>query len=242
MEKEMLLYYIRHGDPIYEPECLTELGHKQANALAKRLALYGLDRIYSSTALRARQTAQPTCKFLHKEMALLDWAHEATAWEYFTLIDKNGNYKFAFQDYETVTQFNNPEVLALGKEWYRHDYFQKNKYKQGVLTVDKKADEFLLSLGYKHDRKNNRYEVVKTNDERVALFAHQAFGMAFLSSILDIPYPMFCTKFDMGHSSVTVIHFEEKEEYVYPRMLQLSNDSHLYKEEILTGYHNLINI
>lgn len=53
----MFLYYIRHGDPIYAPDGLTELGHKQAKALAKKLALYGLEEIYSSTPIRARQTA-----------------------------------------------------------------------------------------------------------------------------------------------------------------------------------------
>lgn len=55
----MILYYVRHGDPIYEPDQLTELGKIQVSAVAKRLALRGVDRIYSS--LRARQTAQPKC-------------------------------------------------------------------------------------------------------------------------------------------------------------------------------------
>ena len=65
LEREiMLLYYVRHGDPIYEPDSLTELGHKQAAALAKRFSLYGLDEVYSSPSIRARQTAQPTCEAL----------------------------------------------------------------------------------------------------------------------------------------------------------------------------------
>ena len=41
----MILYYLRHGDPIYSPDSLTPLGHEQAKALAKRLATYGLDEI-----------------------------------------------------------------------------------------------------------------------------------------------------------------------------------------------------
>ena len=43
----MLLFLIRHGDPIYEPDSLTPLGKKQAEALAKRLALYGIDRVFT---------------------------------------------------------------------------------------------------------------------------------------------------------------------------------------------------
>jgi hypothetical protein len=49
--------------------------------------------------------------------------------------------------------------------------------------------------------------------------------------------------FDIGHSGVSVIYFEESEGgKVYPKLLQLSNDSHLYKENLLTGYHNLWDI
>ena len=44
----MLLFYIRHGDPVYDPDSLTPLGLKQAEAVAKRLALFGIDEIYAS--------------------------------------------------------------------------------------------------------------------------------------------------------------------------------------------------
>ena len=63
----MIFYYIRHGDPIYDPDSLTPLGTRQAEALSKRLALYGLDKIYCSTSNRAFLTAKPTCELLNKE-------------------------------------------------------------------------------------------------------------------------------------------------------------------------------
>ena len=106
--------------------------------------------------------------------------------------------------------------------------------------VNREVDEFFLSIGYRHDRENSRFEVIQTNNERIALFAHQGFGMSFLSSVLDIPYPSFSTHFDMGHTGMTVIDFTEQNGYVYPKVLQLSNDSHLYREGILTGYQNQI--
>ena len=58
--------------------------------------------------------------------------------------------------------------------------------------------------------------------------------------MLDIPYPVFSTHFDFGHSSMSVINFERNGEYVYPKVLQVSNDAHLYREGILSGYHNVI--
>lgn len=75
----MLLFYIRHGDPIYNPDCLTSLGHRQAEAVAKRLALYGVDRIFASTSTRALQTAQPTAEITKKEVCQLDFCNESHA-------------------------------------------------------------------------------------------------------------------------------------------------------------------
>ena len=52
----MLLYVIRHGDPIYNPDSLTPKGKRQAEAVARRLSVHGLDRIFSSPLGRARKT------------------------------------------------------------------------------------------------------------------------------------------------------------------------------------------
>ena len=238
----MIFYYIRHGDPIYAPDSLTELGHKQANALSKRLALYGLDEIYCSTSIRAQMTAQPTCDCLGKEKVLLDWTNENYAWEDFAVENEEGLKTWPFYIKGYIDKFRSPEIRQLDNLWYQHPDFKDKPFSRGVERINNELDSFFLSLGYKHDRKNNRYEVIKNNEKRIALFAHQGFGLAFLSSLMDIPYPTFCTSFDLGHSSVTAIVFENKNGLSYPKILQFSNDSHLYKEEILTGYNNLINI
>lgn len=238
----MIFYYVRHGDPIYEPDSLTELGHKQAAALAKRFSLYGLDEIYASTSIRAQQTAEPTCVALNKEKTLLDWSNEAHAWHEFTTRKEDGRREWAFCNPKYKEKFNRPDVLAMGNKWYEHPLFKDEGFKKGVERISKEADEFFLSLGFAHDRERGCYRIVKPNDKRVALFAHAGFGMAFLSSLLDIPYPYIATKMDLSHTSVTVIVFEEDKEECYPRVLQWANDSHLYKEDVLTGYNNGLNI
>lgn len=237
----MILYYVRHGAPIYDPDSLTELGHKQANALAKRFSLYGLDAVYSSPSNRAVQTAQPTCEALGLEMNICEWADEGKAWEDTTVIMQDGRPTWGFADAGTVARFNDAEVLALGKKWYTHPFFNGSSFGRGVARINDAVDGFLRSLGYAHNRERVCYQKVGDSPDRVALFAHQGAGMLILSSILDIPYPVFSTRFDFGHSSVTVITFGEEGD-VYPKVLQLSNDSHLYKEGILTGYNNEIDI
>jgi broad specificity phosphatase PhoE len=105
--------------------------------------------------------------------------------------------------------------------------------------IRKESDKFFLSLGYRH-LGNGKYKVENSNDKRIALFAHQAFGLAFLSVLLSIPYPQFSTHFDMCHSGITAIEFKEENGYAYPRVLTLSNDSHLIKNNIPTNYNNSI--
>ena len=62
----MLFFYIRHGDPIYQPDSLTPLGEYQAEAVKSRLGQFGLDKIYASSSNRAILTATPTAKMLKK--------------------------------------------------------------------------------------------------------------------------------------------------------------------------------
>ena len=238
----MILYYVRHGYPIYNPDGLTEYGQRQAAALAKRFTLYGLDEIYSSDSNRAMMTAEPTCKALGKEMTLCPWMHEALAASRFWINRKGDDGCWTFQDRETIRLFNTAEMRALGENWHTHPDLPRQDFGEGIEAVHKDVDAFLLQLGFEHIRSEGKYRVVEKNEKRVALFAHQGAGMSFLSSLLDIPYPMFCTHFDMGHSSVTAIYFNEKGEDCVPKVLQLSNDSHLYKEGELQGYQGWIDI
>ena len=239
----MLFYYVRHGEPLGVPDySLTPLGREQAKALAKRLCLFGIDRVFASPTLRTMQTAQPICDLLGKEITTCDWADEGIVWNEFTVPHPKYEHTWAFFDPKYLEIFSSPEVRALGERWYEHPELAGLNFKAGVERVNAAVDEFFLSLGFRHDRENARYEVVgeHLNRDRVALFAHQGFGMSFFSSMLDIPYPMFCTHFDFSHSSMSVINFEPRGKYVYPHVLQTANDSHLYREGIITGYHNSI--
>jgi broad specificity phosphatase PhoE len=227
---------------------LTELGHQQAEALSKRLALYGLDEIYASTSIRAQMTAEPTCKALGKTATLLDWANESLAWEDFHARQEDNTVTWAFAIPKYIDLFNSPEVIALGNAWYTHPAFSGLNFARGVARIDKAVDEFMLSLGYKHDRERRRYLRVgdtknaNGQEKRIALFAHQGFGIAFFSSLLDIPYPLFATHFDISHSCMSVVAFEDDKEYTCAKVLQHSNDSHLYKENLMRGYNNSIHI
>ena len=45
----MRIILVRHGDPDYVKDCLTELGKKQAAVAAERLMGEGIEKIYPSS-------------------------------------------------------------------------------------------------------------------------------------------------------------------------------------------------
>ena len=238
----MLLYFVRHGDPIYDPDSLTPLGKRQAEAVGRRVCMHGIDRIFASSSNRAMQTAQPCCEMAKLSMEICDWANESHAWHQMAPLLPNGDKTWAFHHPKYRKAFLMNEVRAMGRSWYEHPVFADTTLKEGICRIQSAADAFLKELGYAHDLENNNYRILKENNDRVALFAHQGFGLAFLSCVLDVPYPIFSTHFDMSHSDMTVIRFgqsgEGDSETTVPCVLTLANDSHIYAEHLPTRFSN----
>ena len=222
----MLFIYIRHGEPIYEPDDLTELGRLQAEAVAKRLAEIGVDKIYASTSNRAIQTAVPTAKLLGKEITLLDFANESHPWENLTIKTPFGKKTWLYQAQETIDLFYTKEIADLGFDWYLHPKIYKASFPKEMKRIQTESNAFFASLGYQA-LGNGKYRVIRDNDDHVALFAHQGFGFAFLSLLLNIPYPYFCTRFEIGHAEITLIEFKNVAGFCYPKVRSLSDGSHL---------------
>jgi len=228
----MLFFFIRHGDPCYNPDSLTPLGLRQAEAIGRRLARYGIDRIFASPMKRAMQTAQPLSELLHKEITPLDFSSEQHAWDELTLKSEDGRRTWANLHPPTVRLFASPEVRALGMRWYEHPAFSGTTYKAGMERIARESDAFFADLGYEHTATPGVYRVLRENEERVALFAHAGFGGAFFSHLLGIPYPQYGQTFDLCHSSLTAVEFKQRHGVCVPRVLTLSNDAHLYQENL----------
>lgn len=234
----MILFYIRHGDPIYDPDSLTPLGHRQAESVAHRLALFGVDEIYASTSIRAQQTAQPTCELLGKKPILLDWMHENIAHRELAvpLNERVRTWFWYHPDFEHLLLSR--EVRELGEDWYTHPAFAGHHFEDSVARIRTHQDEWLASLGLEHDREKGMFKVTKPlGDRRIALFAHEGAGKVFMSTLLNIPLPHYAAHFEMKHSGMTAIVFDEGRNhplagggYARARVMTLSNDSHLYRD------------
>ena len=69
----MRLIFIRHGDPDYVRDSLTEKGWREADCLAERVARWDVTRVYCSPLGRARDTASRSLEKLGMEAEILPW-------------------------------------------------------------------------------------------------------------------------------------------------------------------------
>jgi probable phosphoglycerate mutase len=239
----MLLFYVRHGDPIYDPDQLTPLGEQQAAAIARRLARFGLTEIYASSSHRAQQTAMPTCELLGLPLQTLDFMNE----NYLDTLKrpvKGGkvttSWIWSHPIYSELLASR--EIRAMGDEWYEHPALRDFHFERTLHPIYEQIDQFLSAHGYEHDKEKGLYRVTEHNyEKRVAIFAHECIGKIFMSHLLDIPFPSYATHFEMHTSALTVVHFDDSTHstalrqptpYARARVLSLSNDAHIYREDL----------
>lgn len=226
----MNLYIIRHGHPDYVTDTLTPLGKRQAEAVAHRFALYGLDLIYSSPLGRARETAKPTCEMLRKEMTILDWCSENAAYGDMSVRNPDGTTRWCFA--KQRTKYKNNDTIGLTTDWKKADPdFGAESIEKRLEIIRNGSDKLLAELGYERD--GCVYRITKPNDLNVGVFCHQGFGLTWLSHLLSIPPHIFWASFDMTYTGVTYLHFKNHENGITtPTVLQFDDLSHIYEARL----------
>ncbi len=226
----MLLFIIRHGDPIYNPDSLTEKGHAQARALVRRFSVHGLDRIYASPMIRAQQTAAPTAEALGLPVAIEEWTSESLAWKDLAPVNpETGRAKWYFRrDPGTVK----PEDYDKDPE--------DESIRRGLARIRAASDEFLARHGYV--REGHLYRIERANEERIAVFCHEGFGLTWLSHLLGVSPMHFWATHSITHSGVMAIRFKNYPSgYTCPDVLCHSDMSHILCDgELPFEYNNSI--
>ena len=72
----MRILIIRHGDPDYTIDSLTEKGKREAELLSLKLEKENIDKIYVSPLGRARDTAEYTLRRKGMEGTVCEWLKE----------------------------------------------------------------------------------------------------------------------------------------------------------------------
>lgn len=234
----MLLYIVRHGDPDYEKDSLTERGKLQAEAVGKRMFDAGIDRIFSSPMGRAKETADPACRLLNLEKNIEPWAHEVGDERMTPFPD--GKLKSITFVQNTYYRENGNIDLPYDRS-FECQGINQSKMDVAVKYIEEHGKEFLERLGYKEE--NGIYRILKPNEEKVALFCHSVFARVWLSVLLHIPLHTMWASFNYTHTGVTVVEFENNENGVTaPRCLCYSDVSHLYANGLDLIHDNRVEI
>ena len=72
----MKLLIVRHGDPDYTIDSLTEKGWKEVEFLSEKLSKLDIKDFYVSTMGRAKDTASCTLKKMNRTAKECDWLRE----------------------------------------------------------------------------------------------------------------------------------------------------------------------
>ncbi|MBQ6398555.1 MAG: histidine phosphatase family protein [Clostridia bacterium] len=212
----MRIIFVRHGEPNYEKDCLTETGKRQAAAAAERLVREGITTVYSSPMGRARETAAFTAERLGLPIRTLDYMHE---------ISWGGEDTPAEGHPWTLSQWmiDQEDFDFTGKDWRKHPYYARNVAVRYLDEIAGKFDDLLLEHGYRHE--GGRYLCETDTRETFAVFSHGGSGACVLAHLLALPFPYVCTVLPYEFTSIIILEFPvRKGEYVHPR-IELFNDT-----------------
>ena len=229
----MKILIIRHAEPIYVTDSLTEKGMKEAQLLALRLSRLDIDDIYCSPLGRARMTADATCAKTGKEYEILPWLREFSG----KMNDPVTGKRTIPWNLEPRFWTKQPQ-LFYSEEWLNHQAMSAGDVREVYETTGKSFDELLEKYGYKRD--GYIYRTEENSRKTIALFCHFGIGCAILSHITGIAAPLIWQNFFMPTSSVTTLITEERVrgEVIF-KCMQLGDTSHLYKFDEPTSHMGL---
>ena len=221
----MKLLIIRHGDPDYEHDSLTEKGWNEARLLAERL--YSTEKIrefYVSPMGRARDTASLTLEKYGKTAEILPWLREFNE----ALINRPDVTERRMISWDWLPQDWTQEPRFYDAEhWMDVDVFKESSVPEAFHKVTSGLDDLLLKHGYRHD--GNVFRAEHANSDTIALFCHFGVECVLLAHLLHISPMQLWHGFCAAPSSVTTIYTEERRKgTAHFRVSSFGDISHLY--------------
>lgn len=152
----MRLIFIRHGDPDYKNDNLTEKGKREVELLTKRIVGWkNITAFYQSPMGRAKATGEPALKQLRRTAQTFDWLQE---FHYRTKYPKNFFIK-ELAGKDTMCWDFIPEVYYSNKNHFNKDKWCSVKLlkagdiKQKYKEVCNGIDGLLGEYGYIRNKK-----------------------------------------------------------------------------------------
>lgn len=218
----MRILIIRHGDPNYEIDGLTEKGKREVEFLRQRMVKEDIDKVYCSIYGRAKLTAKPFLDSLGITAEYCDWLKEFDGNE--VKLPYNREYDLCWdvlpQYIDTLDDIFHPT------KWKEVEFVKNSNVPNAYDYVVKNFDELLLKHGYRREKFN--YKVEKSNHDTIVLVCHFGLTSILLSRIMNCsPYSIWQHAFT-APTAVTTIYTEERENgYASLRISSLGDVNHL---------------
>ncbi len=221
----MKLVIIRHADPDYDKDSLTEKGWREAEYLSERIAKMDVQAFYVSPLGRAKDTASVTLKKMNREAKVLPWLREFHAP---VLDEETGERRIPWDmlpsAWTTVNEYYDRNL------WHTTSRMQTGKVNEEAQLVYSGLDELLKEHGYQHE--GNLFRAIRPNQETIVLFCHFGVECVILGHLLGISPMVLWHGFCAAPSSVTTLITEERRDgLAYFRMSSFGDISHLYAKE-----------
>lgn len=225
----MRLIFIRHCEPDYSIDSLTNKGWIEAKCLAERVKNWNnITHYYVSPLGRAQDTCNESLKPLGKSATTLEWLKE------FDVPTYNPDTKITTIPWDFYPKYWTNDIKFLNKD----TCFDADIYKN-VTTIKERADYVIKSFDdllkkYGYIRKDNLYISSATNSDSenkettLVFFCHLGVSFLIMSHLLNIAPTVMWQSFFAPPSSVTILASEEREKgYSSFRIQTFGDTSHL---------------
>lgn len=221
----MRLLIIRHGDPDYEKDSLTEKGWREAALLAKRLSRLEIKEFYVSPLGRAKDTASLTLEKMGRTAKEYPWLKEFPP----SILrpDSDGRRNIAW-DWLPEDWTADPAYFQY-ENWYKTDIMREGKVREAYRQVTEAFDRLLSEHGYV--REGKYYRAKKPNRDTLAFFCHFGLECVLLSHLMNVSPMILWHHTCAAPSSVTTVVTEERRQGKAAfRVSSFGDISHLYAE------------
>ena len=218
----MKLLIIRHGEPDYVHDTLTEKGWREVRLLARRIAPMDVKQYYVSPLGRAQATARPTLELAGRTAITCDWLREFTG-----KVEKPnlpGQQSIAWD--WLPQDWTRDERFFSDTAWLDNEVMAAGNVRQAYENVITHFDDLLAQHGYV--RQGRLYHAVRPNNDTLVFFCHFALECVLLSRLLNASPMVLWHGLCAAPSSVTTVVTEERRPGIACfRMLQFGDVSHL---------------
>ena len=217
----MKLIIVRHAEPDYEKDSLTEKGRIEAALLAKRMKQINPDFVYASPLGRAQETCRASREACGFEFETLDWLREFNVYAY-SPTEKRPAYIWDLMP----SYFVQHDLLYDSERWREDPHFFGSDLEPKYAAVKIGLEALLKKHGYVKDGK--LFRAVRSNRDTVVLYCHFGVECVILSLLTGFSPYVFFQHFCALTSSVTTIATEEREEGIVSfRCIGFGDLSHL---------------